>query len=325
MRIVLALIVTSAGCAATDPPPAGYPVGLGTATDPLPNADGYDVQSRVVMPIGNANVDAAITRMQSFSTAGGATLLAAGAGTPSGQVLAALPSALRAQLAGWIDVELDKQHLGTATMRQALGDIATMAHTIANGFTLESNLSITPTGALHSLTDLNFRPDALDVVVPIGDLMADEITQRPTSQVGAGGALEVGDEHFALALGNHAWKALDLAVGSKYGGNLTAVQQLDCRAVAQAVAARCISGTCVGHQSDVLAVCQAGMTALVADLSDALSPIVLDAHFIAGTAKLVDANGDGIAESLSGTWEAENDVGLGATSMEIAFTAAVQR
>jgi len=318
MRIVLAVVVANLiGCTAEEPP-VGYPAG----TDPLPSEGGYMVESHVVMSFGSADVDTAIAQLQAFSLHGGTTLLAQSKGTASGQALDALPTTLRSKLDGWIDVELDKQLLGTVTARQAIGDISMMAQTVVNEFVLESSLTITPTGAVHSLHDLNFKPDSLDVVIPIGGLTADQIDQKPTSEVGAGGTLALGDEHFKLALGSHAWQGINLGVATKYGGDLSIVQNLDCNAVAQSVAARCVSGSCVGHASDILAVCQLGVTTLVDHLRDGLAPIVLESlRFADGTAHLVDDNRDGVAEKIVGTWDAEADLGMGASPMQIAFTA----
>jgi hypothetical protein len=318
MRIVLAVVVANLiGCTA-DQPPVGYPAG----TDPLPSEGGYMVESHVVMSFGSADVDSAIAQLQAFSQHGGTTLLAQSVGTVSGQALDALPTALRSKLEGWIDVELDKQKLGTVTARVAIGDISMMAQTVVNEFVLESSLTITPTGAMHSLHDLNFKPDSLDVVIPIGGLTADQIEQKPTSEVGVGGALALGDEHFKLALGSHAWQGINLGVATKYGGDLSIVQKLDCNAVAQSVAARCVSTSCVGHASDILAVCQLGVTTLVDHLRDGLAPIVLESlRFTHGTAHLVDDNHDGVAEKIVGTWDAEADLGMGASPMQIAFTA----
>jgi hypothetical protein len=318
MRIVLAVVVANLiGCTAEEPP-AGYPVG----TDPLPSEGGYMVESHVVMSLGSADVDSAIAQLLAFSQHGGTTLMAQSVGTASGQALDALPTTLRSKLEGWIDVELDKQKLGTVTARVAIGDISMMAQTVVNEFVLESSLTITPTGAVHSLHDLNFKPDSLDVVVPIGGLTDDQIMQKPTSDVSASGALVLGDEHFKLALGSHAWQGINLGVTTKYGGDLSIVQNLDCNAVAQSVAARCVSTSCVGHASDILAVCQLGMTTLVGQLRDGLAPIVLESlRFTHGTAQLVDDNHDGVAEKIEGTWDAEADLGIGASPMQIAFTA----
>jgi hypothetical protein len=323
MRTFLAIVVASlVGCAAEDAPPVGYPEGLGTPTDPLPGYEAYWVRSHVVLSLGNTQVDQAIAQLQAFSQHGGTTLLAQSAGTPARQALDSLPTNLRANLDAWIDVELDKQKLGTVPARQAVGDIATMAHTVVTEFDLESSLTITPTGAQHSLSDINFRPSALDVIVPIGGLSADKLDQRPTSQVAAGGALTVGDHHFALALGSHAWQGLGLGVEAKYGGDLSIVQHLDCNAVAQSVAARCMSGSCVGHASDISAICRQGTTALVDHLRDALAPIVLDTlRFTHGTAHLVDDNGDGVADHIMGTWDGETSVGAGMHAIQVAFTA----
>jgi len=322
MRIVLAVVVANLVACTAEEAPVGYPAGLGTPTDPLPSLNAYAVESHVTIALGAADVDSAIAQLTAFSQHGGTTLLAQSTDTPSGQALAALPATLRSNLDGWIDVELDKQTLGTVTARKAIGDIATMAQTVTTGFILESTLMITPNGASHTLKDLNFKPDSLDVVVPIGGLMQDKIEQQPTAQVGKGGALALGDHHFALALGSHAWQGLGIAVQTKYGGDMSIVQNLDCKAIAQAVAARCISGSCVGHASDLVTVCQAGMAALVDRLRDGLTPIVLDTlRFVDGNAHLVDDDQNGVAEKIDGTWDVQTDVGTGAHPAQFAFTA----
>lgn len=323
-RIVLAVVVVSglAGCTADEPPPS-YPAGLGTPDSPLPHPDAYVVRSRVAVQLGIADVTSAIATLQAFSQHGGTALLAENQDLPSVQALNALPSTLRAKLDGWIDVELDKQKLGTMTARQAVGQIATIADNVTNNVVIESRLTLSPTGAVHTLNDLAFEPLSLDVVVPIGGLMGDVLDQKPAATVGAGGALALGDQKFSLAFGNHAWQALELATTQTFGSGIESIEKLDCNAIAQSVAARCISSTCVGHASDLLAVCRQGLTAMVDQLRGSLTPVVLDSlRFASGTAHLVDHNRDGVAEQiLDGTWNAEIDAGMGAHAAQIAFSA----
>ena len=53
-----------------------------------------------------------------------------------------------------------------------------------------------------------------------------------------------------------------------------------------------------------------------------LAPIVLDSlRFTHGTATLVDDDHNGVAEKIQGTWDAQVDLGAGASAMQIAFTA----
>ena len=325
VRIALAFVVGASlvACTADEPPPATYPTGLGTPDSPLPHPQPYVVRSRVSVELGITDVTSAIATLQGFSQHGGTTLLAENQDLPSVTALNALPSTLRSKLDGWIDVELDKQKLGTLTARAAVGQIATIADSVANNVVIESMLSISPSGAIHTLNDLAFEPLSLDVVVPIGGLMGDVLDQKPSATVAAAGSLTFGDQKFALAFGSHAWQAIELATTQTFGSGIESIAKLDCNAVAQSVAARCVSSTCVGHASDLLAVCQQGLTAMVEQLRGSLTPVVLDSlHFASGTAKLVDDNKDGYADRiLDGTWNAEIDDGMGAHASQIAFTA----
>jgi hypothetical protein len=211
----------------------------------------------------------------------------------------------------------------TLTLRQMTAQVATIAELVTGDFTLESSLSISPTGAIHSLRDLNFTPLNLDVIIPIGGLTADKIKQSTTATVAAGGALALGDQWFGLAFGNHAWQAINLASTKVHGGDLSLIETVNCDAIAQKVAARCLSGTCVGHIDELVTICLQGMTSLVGDLRDELGPVQLGTfRFVHGAARLVDTSGDGVADKIvDGTWEAETDAGMGARMTSIAFSA----
>jgi hypothetical protein len=322
-RILVVVVMTGLVACAAEETPVGYGPGLGEPGSPVPHGDAYIVRSHVSVPLGIPAVTAAIAGLQGFSQHGGTTLLAQSADLPAIQALNTLPSTLRAKLDGWIDTELDKQKIGTMTARQGVGQIAVMAGTIVDNFIVESSLSIQPTGAVHSLTDLTFQPLGMDVIVPIGGLAKDKLAQKPTATVGPGGELKLGDQKFSLAFGSHAWQAIDLGTIQLFGGGLDVVEKLDCNAVAQSVAARCVSTTCVGHASDILAVCQHGLTSLIDQLSAALTPVELDSlRFVSGTAHLTDPNNDGIADQiLDGTWDTETDTGTGPHSSQVAFTA----
>lgn len=321
-RLLLVVLLTSA-CADEAPPP-GYPADLGTQANPVPGPYPYLVRSRVAVPLGNAAVTGALADLAAFSQHGGTALLAQNVGTPSANALNALPTSLRSKLEGWIDVELDKQKIGTMTARQAVGQIATMGQTIVDNYIVESTLTISPAGtSVHQFTDLTFQPLSMDVIVAIGGLHADTLLAKPSATVAAAGALSLGDQKFGLAFGSHAWQALDLATNQMFGGGMAMIEQLDCAAVANAVAARCVSSSCVGHASDIANVCKNGLTTLVGSLQDSLAPIELDSlRFASGTAKLVDDNGDGIADRMvDGAWQTEADAGAGVHTGSTTFTA----
>lgn len=315
--ILLAVSSLCVGCA-VDEPPEGYAPTLGTPESPIPMDDSYAVQTRVQVV---AEVPPAVASLRSFSQAAGHALIARSSVLQSW--ISTLPTTLRGNLPGYIDAELDKVKLGTKTLRQVAGEIATMTETSLATFTIESSLSISPTAVVHSLMDLNFTPQNLDIVIPVGGLDADDILQRPTATVGAGGALQLGEQRFALAFGNHAWQAINLASEQLFGGDVSILARVDCGAFGRAVAARCVSGTCVGHASELENACKSGLGTLVEELRAQITPIEIgDVHFASGSARLVDDGRDGIADRIvEGTWDAKMDHGQGARRVTATFVA----
>ncbi len=322
LRAALVTIVL-AGCATEDDPPASYPADLGTPESPVPSTGVYRVTSRIEIPLGVPDVTMAIADLRAFSEHGGRALLAQSAGTPARAALDALPTSLKNNLELWIDTELDKQKIQTVTVRQAAAQLAIVAESVTSAFTLESSLTISPTGATHTLRDLNFTPVNLDVIIPIGGLNADTITQHTTATVAAGGALALGDQKFGLAFGSHAWQAINLASTKLYSGDLSLLTSINCDAIAQKVAARCVSGTCVGNTAALVTVCTEGMASIVAHLREELAPVEMDTfRFLRGSAHLVDSSLDGVADKITnGTWDAETDAGMGVRTTAIAFSA----
>lgn len=318
LRTAIVLALGLAACTDEAPPP-GYGSDFGTTENPVPSYEPYMVRSRMTVPLDVPEVTTAIANLTAFSQHGGQTLLAITASSAPAVTLNGLPSALKANLPAWIDAELDKQKLSTTPARQAAGVLATQAQSIVDDFFVESSLTISPTGSVHTLTDLAFEPAGATLIVPIGGLSADKIDQKPTATVGAGGALTLGDQTFGLAFGAHAWQAMNLAATNAYGGDMTMLQGLDCGKIATAVAAKCSGSSCVGHASDIQAVCTQGLAALVSDVRDALTPVALDSiHFASGTARLVDSGHDGVADKiLDGTWDAQ----ISDTASQIGFTA----
>jgi hypothetical protein len=321
--ILLGVLVAqlATGCAVDEQ--VGYGTGFGTPENPIPSDESYAVATRITIALDMPQVASAVANLRTFSQAGGHALLALSGTSAAPAWIATLPVALRNGLEGYIDAELDKVKFGGKTLRQVTGEIAGISETVLSTFVIDSSLWITPTSVQHSLTDLNFTPSSIDIVIPIGGLHADTLMQRPTAVVGEGGALALGDHRFSLAFGNHAWQALNLASTTLFGGDISIIAGTDCGAVARAVAAKCVSGTCVGHASELEAVCKSGLSALVEDLRTQVSPIELDVvRFASGNAHLVDEGTDGIADSIvDGTWDAEFDTGSGARKATATFIA----
>jgi hypothetical protein len=325
VKAILALAVSLGGCA-VDEQPEGYPAELGTPENPVPMVDSYAVQTRVTIALDMPPVTTAIANLRAFSQAAGRSLLSRAGTVPVPAWIATLPATLRTNLESYIDAELDKVKFGTKTLRQVSGELATIAETSLTSFTIESSLAISPTTVVHSLMDLNFTPANLDIVIPVGGLFADDILQHPVASIGTGGALTFGEQRFALAFGNHAWQAINLASEQLFGDDLSLVSSVDCGAMGRAVAARCLTSSptsCVGHASELENACKLGLATLVDDLRSRITPIEIgDVHFASGSARLVDDGRDGVADRIvDGTWDAEMDHGQGARAVTATFVA----
>lgn len=325
-RILLAVLVSGVASCATEESAPTYGEGLGTPESPIPNDDSYKVSSRINFTSEMPQVQLALADLRAFATNPARALLTQAAPLPAlSELNAALSTSLKDRLEGWLNTEIDKVRIGGKTMRQYASEMAGIAETSLTQFVLRSSLTMSPLGVMHSLTEINFTPVSLDIVVPIGGLKADTLTQRTSLEVSEGGALELGEQKFGLGFGNHAWQAINLASTTLFGGDLRTglVTKLDCRTIANTVATKCYSTACVGHAPQLQAVCEGAADAIIAKLRERIPAFKLDVYkFVEGTARLVDDNSDGIADRIvDGTWDTEIDFGQGPRAVEATFTA----
>jgi hypothetical protein len=327
MRLLAAILVTSVAACAV-PEPETYGEGLGTPENPIPEDElAYEVSTKLDFTVNGVvpqQVAAASGALRTFAQNPGLSLLAAADQTAVQQLKASLPSTLVSSLEGWINTEIDKARVGTKTLRQYATELATITDTTLTRFTVASTLSMTPSNTTHRLTNLNFKT-SFDIVVLIGGMAADQLTQHPTLTVAAGGALTLGDQKFGLAFGNHAWSGIELSSTTIFGSGVqaTLVTGINCASLARNVALRCLSTSCVGHESQLKAICDGGAVGLADQLRSKVTAIDLDVfRFIAGTARLIDDNGDGLADRIvDGNWDAEINLGLGLRKAPATFLA----
>src|SRR5690606_7179413 len=106
----------------------------------------------------------------------------------------------------------------------------------------------------------DLSPAGIDVRIPIGGLAADVLTQMPTVAVGEGGAFTLGDQRFGLEYGEYAWQGINLGVEAVFGGDIrTSLGTLiNCGALAKSIAQKCALGVCVGHETELNAICEGG-------------------------------------------------------------------
>jgi hypothetical protein len=321
VKPILALVLGALVGCGVDTEDVDYAEGLGTPESPIPGTESYAVVSRIDLGLDMPAVDHAVASMRAFSQNPARAVLTLPAGI---QLTAALPASVQSRIEGWLNTEIDKVRVGTKTLRQYATDVAAISETVVDDFTIESSLTITPDRAVHVLTQMNFTPENLDIIIPIGGLKADGINQGTSAIVGTAGALTLGEQKFSLALGSHAWQAINLASKTLYGDDLSLLATgINCTALADVVSTKCYSGACVGHASELAAVCTSAVAALIDDLRAQIAPLKVDAMVFAhGTARLVDDGGDGIADHIvDGKWDAQADLGQGLRAASATFVA----
>ena len=323
---VFALLAGVAACDLAQPtddvvePPVGYGPGLGTTENPIPR-DGvtYAARSRIAPDTGDAirpDVASVVATLRAFSQAPAQTLItiAAGANLPElDQLYSELPAALESQLVGWIDAELDTVKIGGSGMRHYATALSGYAEIAMTRFVLDSTMSFTPTRATHTVTSIGFELGDVNVVVPIGGLKADAINQQVPVTVAERGLITFGDHQFGLAFGEHVWQGLNLASQTAFGFDVRSSfdDTIDCVQLSQVVASKCIDTECVGHQPALQTLCEQSLDRLVLDLSQQVNAFDADlVRYVAGSARLVDEDGDGLANRIAdGVWDSELVVG----------------
>lgn len=321
-RSLAALLLTGLAACATDPGDGAEPTygeGLGTPADPIPH-DGvtYAVRTTIELPLATTSpeVATASANLRAFAQSPAKTLIAvakSGGVTELAQLMSALPSSLSTRLEGWLDTELDKLRIGTRTVRQLAVDLAGFTETSLTRFGLDSTLTFSPAKTIHTLGGVTFRLAGFEVVVPLGGLKADSIGQAPAVTVGTGGSITFGDHEFGFAFGDHAWHGINLASEAAIGATVETalVTAIDCRALAQAIATKCYSGACVGHAPQLEAVCAGALDLVASTLAEHVLAFQLDGlQHLSGSARLVDDNGDGLANRIDGgVWTSSSSVG----------------
>jgi hypothetical protein len=326
-RILLALVM--AACGTTEDPVPTYGEGLGTAENPVPQ-DGvpYSVHTQTSAP--STATQAEVTRitgsLRQFSQSPGKTMLALAKQASPEQLasLDAMSTTLRSRLEAWIDTEIDKVVVDGMRSRAVAAELADFADAALAHYSLESTLSFSPTKTTHTLAAVSFRLAGLDVVVPVGGLAGDETVQRVPLTVGESGSLSFGDQTFGIDFGPHAWHGINLALTSQLGVGVDSAlsSAVNCRALAQAVSLKCYSGSCVGHASEITSLCENSVAWMMDAFQDDIAgSSITSIRFTSGTARLVDENGDGLANRIdAGSWTPDPGVGVG-SAMFTAITA----
>jgi len=324
MKILFAFSLL-AGCAL--PQTSDSDEGDDAAHGSSPVASGaYQVRSKIdvtVEAVLPAPAEELVITLHDFSVHPGHTLidLADQAGVPAvSELRAVLPDVLESQLDGWIDGEIAKLRIDGVPVTQLAGQAAALAETALTQFELDSELQLDAGRATHRLTAIDFAPAGLDARLALEtEISASTLT---TSRAGQ---LSIGDHRFGLAYGEYIWRAADAEIAKQFGGGIRAAlgSAIDCPHLAQTIANKCVLGVCVGHASQLDELCERGLDEVVGIAHDRIAELRFDAlHIAAGSARLVDTSGDGIADALAnGVWTAEINAGFGLRHAPATFTA----
>jgi hypothetical protein len=223
------------------------------------------------------------------------------------QLLGALPGVIQDAIAGFIDDQVFKRvYKSVPAAKQIAGVIDDTASLITH-FEVVSSLDIEQlddkgnTKASHAMSGVAFTwnekrnvftaPVVADATKSLVDVNAVHIVER--SPEVENGRISFGDHNFGVPLGRYALKAVDWALQQKFGvANLRAAvgEIIDCAAVAKGVAGRCIGPVCVGHETEIRNVCNAGLDQIVKEVESSVGAIDLKVvHFKSGNAKMWDA------------------------------------
>ncbi len=341
-RLLAGVLVASLGACTTsssdlgsdDPGSDQGDMGSGSDSDPtnLPSdSRPYQVKTTVdftVEAILPQQIELAVSTLRAFSENPARTLITVAdqAGVPAVKALYdVIPQVIKDNLEGWINGEINKLKINGKTLPQYAGEIAAYADTALTQFGLQSRLTLKNGAATHTLTALDFAPAGLDVQLPITGLAADLLTQQPTFTINQAGALAVGDQHFGLQYGEYAWQGINLASTQLFGGDIrTALgNAIKCPQFAHTIATKCVLNVCVGHETELTAICNGGLDAIVNQIHQRIAAFRIDVfHFISGKAQFLDDNQDGVADRIvDGTWNAEMNLGMGLRHTPATFTA----
>lgn len=286
----------------------------GTDEEPIELAASYRLATTIDLPASAAlpaDLAAALDLLRGLRDAPGETIfeLAGQAGVPAvEEIRRALPGALESRLEGWVDDQVRAALEADPEVAAALDLVVDAADTVLAEIHLASELS----GGQHRLLTVGFDVAGAAATFPVDGLPLTSVSA--TLHVVDGG-LAVGDHAFQLPIGDLAYQAFTAEVERRAGTDVRGVLAgaIDCPAVAAAVADQCVLGACVGHEDDLLAICDDGIDYLVAELEARFAEANLDMlRLDRGTAPLIDADDDGIAERIgAGTWTAAINVGAG--------------
>lgn len=275
----------------------------------------------------------------------GAAILdfASDAGVPGlGTLRSVLPDALESRLTGWMNDYIKSASVGGVTPYDQLVWLDDTIRALLLYWTLQSRLAL-PVGATgtHSPVTLVFASTTgSPYSVPL------DPTAQITSGIGVSAAISwpsgpsgpavvtISDHFMGLPFGRYVLQALNAILLAEYGApNLAQFlsDAVGCPGMAAYVASQCVSvvvsEVCVGHESDLLDVCEGGLAEGARQIENQIRGLDVKAiHFRQGTAIAIGAQVTRPEDATalgSGVWTATVDFGSGEQPATATFSAVV--
>jgi hypothetical protein len=256
-----------------------------------------------------------------------------------GTLRSVLPDALESRLTGWINDYIKTASVGGVTPYSQLVWLDDTMRALLLYWTLQSRLAL-PVGTTgtHSPVTLVFASTTgTPYSVPVD----------PTAQVTAGigvaavvswpsgasgpAVATISDHFMGLPFGRYVLRALDAVLLAEHGAPTLATflaNAVGCPAMAAYVASQCVSIVCVGHESDLLDVCEGGLAEAARQIEGQITGLDFKAiHFQQGTAIAVGAQVGRPQDATAladGTWTASVDFGSGEQPATANFSAVAE-
>jgi hypothetical protein len=308
-------------------PKAGEPAAPMTTNGTYALASTVDVEAQALLP-GSAYE--AVQILQGLRDRPAETLfdLAEEAGVPAvGTIRDALPGPLESRLYGWIDGYIQGVTTGDGTIATVINSVVSAAQTDVAYIGLDSTLAINNGVAQHRLDTVTIELPGRALSYDVAPLAAVgvELDVAVTATVSESNALTLGAHAWTFPYGKLVWRAIEDQVVAQYGTDLRGLlgRQVDCAGMAADIADTCYWGQCVGHETELNQICNAGLDYAVQKVrakveSAQVQPLALDA----GTATMYDADlSDSVCSVIdSGAWTARLDLGHGLRSAPATFT-----
>ncbi len=283
----------------------------------------YDLTQSEILPDLAGDVLGSLTGLQEDPAGTIVDLLQAANVPVVSTVLGLLPGILRDQVTNWInEYVFDHLYEGVPVTQE----IAGWVDDIATGLTQFQVISQLELGTIdeagntigrHRLSALRFQMHGASQTVDTPELidqltMAEDVSVN-ISFIGEQGTMDVGDHGFNLPIGDFAVVALNAALQSQLGvANLSEAlgQVIDCQGLAHSVADKCVAFVCVGHETELTGLCEAGLSQVAHVVEDRLSSIgMASIHLAAGSAQVAASKSDDasvakVSQFSAGQWQA---------------------